>query len=141
PAVVPGTRSAAPHPSRHRTPTDGRSRRDDKRGRARTPERTGPASARRSGSEGRWARPMVVVLVALMRRPDVREDRQECAVVLVDAVTQHVVGRPVRDAEYRIQGRAIALSQSAELDIRHVVEQTAAVREAAQVAIEGAQTT
>jgi len=79
---------------------------------------------------------LVDVLVALVRRPDVREGRQERQVVGIDAVADHVVGGAVRHAEDRIEGRAVALDEGADLDVGDVVEETTAVREAAQVAFE-----
>ena len=82
---------------------------------------------------------VVRVLVAAMRRRRVREGRQERHVVGVDAVAEQVVRRPVRHAEDRVERRAVALDEGAELDVGHVVEQTPAVREAAQVAVDGAE--
>ena len=81
---------------------------------------------------------IVLVGVALVRQPDVREGRQEGRVVGVDAVAEQVVGGAVRHAEDRVEGRSVALDEGAELDVGHVVEETPAVGEAAQVAIDGA---
>jgi hypothetical protein len=57
----------------------------------------------------------------------------------VDAVAEHVVGGAVRHAEDRVEGGAIAFDDRAKLDVGHVVGEATAVREAAQVAIDGAQ--
>src|SRR4249920_3120665 len=104
-------------------------------------------SARAVGSESRLARSLelrravlVEVGVALVRQPDEREDRQEGHVrVAVDAIADQVVGGAVRHAEDRIEGRTVALEKGTDLDVGDVVEETTAVRVAAQVAIEGAE--
>src|SRR6478752_2813421 len=82
---------------------------------------------------------IVHVGVALVRQPDVREGRQEWRVVGVDAVAEQVVRGAVRHAEDRVEGRSVTLDEGAELDIGHVVHETPAVGEAAQIAIDGAE--
>jgi hypothetical protein len=70
---------------------------------------------------------LVDVLVALVRRPDVRERRQEWQVVGIDAVADHVVRGVVRHAEDRVEGGAVTLEEGADLDVGDVVEETTAV--------------
>src|SRR2546425_2979086 len=87
------------------------------------------------------SRSVVAVVVSLMRRRDVRERRPERRLILIDAVAEQVVRRPVRvsvtepeSLDDRSDDRPVAAGERPQLDVGHVVLEPPAVREAGKVA-------
>src|SRR5262245_3162495 len=74
-------------------------------------------------------------LVALMRRGDVRELRQERLVVGIHAVTQQVVRALVGQPEQTIEKRSVAFCESPQVDVDDVILESSAVRKTSEIAI------
>src|SRR4029078_5402301 len=80
-----------------------------------------------------------VRVVALVRWSDVRERREERAVVPVHAVAELVVRLQVTEPERGMQERAVAARDRTQLEVHDVVAEPPSVRESREVAVQDAE--